>query len=116
MQIYDSARWPLIPKGTRAALGHDGEYAAPADAPHKLQLIEHRWITVFADYRNCSIQDVLEQQWVTPGMVRGFVRGRRGLGMDAIEYVDRAQAAEAVAMLRDWGDGHLLAYPGLKWW
>jgi hypothetical protein len=38
------------------------------------------------------------------------------MGMDAIQYVDRAQAAEAVAMLRDFGQGELLAYPRLKWW
>jgi hypothetical protein len=116
MEFYDSARWPLIPEGVTAALGHDGEFAAPADAPAKLHLKDHRWITVRADYRNCSIQDVMEQPWVTPAMVRGFVRGRKGLGMDAIMYVDRAQAAEAVAYLWDFGNGELLAYPRLYWW
>lgn len=115
-EFYDSARWPLIPEGSTAALGRDGEWAAPLDAPAKLRLVDHRWITVFADYRNCSIQDILEQRWVTPGMVRGFVRGRKAMDMEAIEYVDRAQAAEAVAMLRDFGNGELLAYPRLKWW
>lgn len=114
--FYDSARWALIPPGSVAALGRDGEWAAPLDAPGKLQLVDHRWITVKADYRNCSIQDVLEQPWFTPGMARGFVRGRRAREMDAIEYVDRAQAAEAVAALRDFGHGDLLAYGRLFWW
>src|SRR5215467_12207016 len=98
MEFYDSARWLSIPHGVRAALGRDGEWAASLDAPAKLELVDHRWITVFSDYRNCSIQDLLEQPWATGPMVRKFVRGRRARGMDAIVYVDRAQAAEAVAM------------------
>lgn len=114
--FYDAAKWAMIPRQVDALLYVDGEFAAPSDAPRILQLQRVRWITVKADYRRAGAIDLLEQPWYTPGMLRAYVRGRRSMGKLARVYVDEAQAAEAVAALRDWGNGELLDYAGLYWW
>lgn len=116
MVFYDAARWAMIPRKSDAMLYVDGEFAAPRDAANVLALERVRWITVKADYRRAGAIDVLEQPWYTPGLLRGYVRGRRAMDKLARVYVDEAQAAEAVAALRDWGQGELLAYSGLRWW
>lgn len=115
-QFYDAVSWTEIPHGSMAALYFDGRFAAPPNTPKALSLARHRWITVTGNYRDCSIADLLEQPGYTPGKLRGFVRGRRGLGMDAIIYSDRAQAAEGLAALRDFGHGDLAEYAHLWWW
>lgn len=117
MEFYDSADWPVIPHGTAAALYVDGEFRAPPTAPAQLQLTAARWITVAGDYRQASILD-----WepgnpcYSPAGLRRHVRGRRALDMEAWVYCDRADAAEALAALVDWGTGDLAAYDGLFWW
>lgn len=113
----DSSDWRNIPHGSDAALYKDGAFEAPPDAPERLELHRVRWITVIGDYRRAGIVDWEPGNEVfTPPGLRGYVRGRRGMNTRARIYTDRADAAEAVAALRDFGHGELLQYGGLMWW
>lgn len=115
--FYDSAQWSLIQSRTDAALYNDGQFRAPVDAPNRLGLKDWRWITVTGDWRKASIVDYEKFNPVyNPAGLRGFVRGRRSLQMDAIVYCNESTAAEAIAALRDFGHGSLLEYDKLFWW
>lgn len=113
-RFYDDTQWWNITPGADAALYNDGEFAAPASADKHFDRVKR--ITVKADYRNCGIVDLLEQPWYTRSMLRAYVRGRLTLGLRARVYTDQAQAAEAVAALKDDGTGDLLADQGVSFW
>lgn len=112
VEFADSARWEAIPPGSWAALYADGEFAAPQSAQRLFRGVRH--YTVWGNWRIAKIID-----WepgnpcFTPAALRRFVRGRRALGEDAVVYCDRADAAEALAALHDFGHGELANYSGL---
>lgn len=114
-EFGDSADWRNIPEGWRAILPVDGEFAAPRTAVTRFSHV--RWYTVTGDYRHAGAVD-----WepgnpcYTPGGLRRYIRGRRSMNARARVYLDRADASEAIAALRDYGHGELLSYPGLLWW
>lgn len=113
-QFFDNAEWQNLPRDGHVMLYRDGGFAAPTGAARNFAYA--RWITVFANYRACGAVDLLEQPWYTRAMLRAFVRGRLALGKLARVYTDQAQAAEAVAALKDDGSGDLLADPGVVFW
>lgn len=116
-KFYDASNWENIPHGSDAMLYRDGRFNAPLTAPESLSLNRHRWITVTGDYRNCSVVDYeMFEPVYFPAGLRGFVRGRRSLSMDAIVYCNKSTAAEAVAALKDFGHGNLINYSKLYWW
>lgn len=116
-QCFDAATWENLPHQSQVMLYKDGRYAVPANAPQVLEASAVRYITITGDYRGCGAID-----WepgnpcFTAQGIRSYVRGRRALNVDARVYCDRADAAEAIAALWDFGHGELLSYPKLMWW
>lgn len=114
--VFDAATWENLPRHSSLLLYADGNFKAPVDAPKVLFAARVRYITVTGDFTRAGVLD-----WEPgnpcfyPGGVRSFVRGRRAASEVARVYCDRANAAESVAALRDFGNGDLLAYPGLVW-
>jgi hypothetical protein len=116
-QCFDAATWENLPLRSQLMLYGDGDYAAPPTAAKQLDAIAVRYITVTGDYRGCGAIDwEPNNPCFTPGTLRSYVRGRRALNVMARVYCDRANAAEAIAALRDFGNGSLLSYNKLFWW
>jgi hypothetical protein len=112
----DDSTTPLdIPTDAEVALYFDGDFATTPEVAARFKRV--RWITVLANWRECGIQDLLEQTYFRPSLMRAFVRGRSHINEKARIYVDRDQAREAIRSLYDFGHSpQLLRYPGLEWW
>lgn len=117
-KMYDAFNWRNLPRRRYLCVYGDG---APESVPTvgdlgRLAPIDHRVITVTGDYRIASILDGRPDNNVTDAATRGFVRGRKADGYDAIMYADRSHVAEVQRALADSGAARLLEYPGLWWW
>jgi hypothetical protein len=109
-QFYDSARWGLIPAGTRACLYLDGRYAVTPEQAKRFG--PRRWITVLGggaaaggagciDYETGNLAYEGAQLWV-------WAQERRAMNCRARVYCSRADAARAHAAVG--------ALPNVVWW
>lgn len=114
-EFFDAERWQAIAPGAAAILPVDGRFAVTSGEASRFGRV--RWYTVTGDgTRAGAIDWEPGNPCFTAAALRGFVRVRRSLGARARVYVQRSLAAEAIAALRDFGAGELLAYPRLLWW
>lgn len=103
MQFYDSIKPDQFPDTLHVALYFDGDYGAAGRAAGvKFPRDQKRWITIYDDYRSCSIQDF------EPGnpcyndlsMVTTFVAGRHAMDAPARLYSDRSDVARALTVVK----------------
>lgn len=111
MEIYDSARWGLIPAGSHAALYYDGKYKVSDEQAKRFAAV--RWITVLggaAVAANAGAADweAGNEVFSRTGALRDFVLARQAMGARARVYVNRSSLPAAHAQVGD--------LPNVVWW
>lgn len=115
--FYDAVTLANYPHGQPGCFYGDGDFATtPGAVGAIVNPPEARWITVTGNPEVGSIVDGRPDNFLSPGRMRAFVRGRRAINTDAIIYAPRAWVAEWLSVLNDFGHGELGKYGKLFWW
>lgn len=108
--FYDSARWGLIPAGSRAMLYTDGRYAATAEDAKRFSAV--RWITIAGGSAAAAAAGAIDYE---PGnlayegtQLRKFAVARKAMGCRARVYCNLSNLPLAHSQAGDLGN--------VVWW